>query len=104
MDIYSDHKILQYVFTQQEPNLRQKRYLELVKDYDMSLYYHLGKFNVVIDSLSRFSMGSYFHVDEEIWYFVKDIHRLDNLGVCPWISRMIVLLLKIWRGHLLVLR
>ena len=37
VDIFTDHKILKYVFTQKELNLRQKRWLELLKDYDMSI-------------------------------------------------------------------
>jgi hypothetical protein len=52
-DIYTDHKSLKYIFTQKELNLRQRRRLELIKDYDLSIHYHLGKENVVVDALSR---------------------------------------------------
>ena len=52
-DVYTDHKILKYIFTQNELNLRQRRWLELIKDYDMRLHYHPGKANVVADALSR---------------------------------------------------
>ena len=38
-DVYTDHKSLKYIFTQKEPNLRQRRWLELIKDYDMKLHY-----------------------------------------------------------------
>ncbi|WMV36918.1 hypothetical protein MTR67_030303, partial [Solanum verrucosum] len=48
---------LQYMFTQKELNLRQRRWLELLKDYDMSILYHPGKANVVADALSRLSLG-----------------------------------------------
>ena len=48
-----DHKSLKYIFTQKELNLRQRRWLELIKDYDMRLHYHPGKANVVADALSR---------------------------------------------------
>ncbi|XP_042437060.1 uncharacterized protein LOC122023026 [Zingiber officinale] len=51
--IYIDHKSLKYFFTQNELNMRQRRWLELVKDYDCDLNYHLGKANVVADTLSR---------------------------------------------------
>ena len=53
----------------------------MLKDYDMSIHYHLGKANVVADALSRLSMGSLAHVDKERPELVKDIHRLANLGV-----------------------
>ena len=51
--IYSDHKSLKYVFTQSELNLRQRRWLEWIKDYDLEIHYHPGKANVVADALSR---------------------------------------------------
>ena len=51
--IYTDHKSLKYIFTQADLNLRQRRWLELIKDYDMGLHYHPGKANVVADALSR---------------------------------------------------
>jgi hypothetical protein len=52
-EIYSDHKILKYIFTQNDLNLRQRQWLELIKDYDIGINYHLGKANVVADALSR---------------------------------------------------
>jgi hypothetical protein len=55
-DIYTDHKSLKYIFTQKELNLRQHRWLKLIKDYDLSIHYHLGKANVVADALSRFGV------------------------------------------------
>ena len=52
-DIYTDDKSLKYIFTQNELNKRQRRWLELVKDYDLEIHYHPGKANVVVDALSR---------------------------------------------------
>ncbi|KAI3797402.1 hypothetical protein L1987_32659 [Smallanthus sonchifolius] len=51
--IYSDHKSLKYFFEQKELNMRQRRWLELLKDYDCEILYHPGKANVVADALSR---------------------------------------------------
>ena len=51
--IYTDHKSLKYIFTQKELNMRQRRWLELIKDYDLEILYHPGKANVVADALSR---------------------------------------------------
>ena len=52
-EVFIDHKSLKYIFTQKEINMRQRRWLELIKDYDLSLQYHPGKANVVADALSR---------------------------------------------------
>ena len=65
VDVFTDYKSLQYVFTQKELNLRQRRWFELLNNYDMSLHYHLSKDNIVVDALSRLSMGSLAHVDKE---------------------------------------
>ena len=51
--IYTDHKSLKYLLTQKELNLRQRRWIELLKDYDCAIEYHPGKANVVADTLSR---------------------------------------------------
>ncbi|WVZ91356.1 hypothetical protein U9M48_037543 [Paspalum notatum var. saurae] len=52
-EIYTDHKSLKYIFTQNELNMRQRRWLELIKDYDLGIHYHLGKANVVADDLNE---------------------------------------------------
>ncbi|KAA0032714.1 DNA/RNA polymerases superfamily protein [Cucumis melo var. makuwa] len=51
--IFTDHKSLKYIFDQKELNLRQRRWLELIKDYDCTIEYHPGKANVVADAFSR---------------------------------------------------
>jgi hypothetical protein len=51
--IYTNHKSLKYIFTQNDLNLRQRRWLELIKDYDLEIHYHPGKANAVADAMSR---------------------------------------------------
>jgi hypothetical protein len=78
--VYTDHKSLKYIFTQKDLNLRQRRWLELIKDYDLEIHYHLGKANQVVDALSQKE-----HVHETIVAqipeeIVEDFRRL-NLGI-----------------------
>nr|KYP59799.1 Retrovirus-related Pol polyprotein from transposon 17.6 [Cajanus cajan] len=54
--VFSDHKSLKYLFDQKELNMRQRRWMEFLKDYDFQLMYHPGKANVVADALSRKSI------------------------------------------------
>ncbi|KAG8491422.1 hypothetical protein CXB51_014647 [Gossypium anomalum] len=54
--LYSDQKGLKYLMTQKDLNLRQRRWLELLKDYELVIDYHLGKANVVTDALSQKSL------------------------------------------------
>ena len=56
-EIFTDHQSLKYLFTQKELNMRQRRWLELIKDYDLKISYHPGKANRVADALSRKSAG-----------------------------------------------
>ncbi|KAH0682275.1 hypothetical protein KY289_020027 [Solanum tuberosum] len=79
--IQRDHKSLQYVFTQKKLNLRQRRWLEFLKDHDMNVLYHLGKANVVAYALSRLSMGNVAHTEEERKELAKDVDMLARLGV-----------------------
>nr|GEW62878.1 putative reverse transcriptase domain-containing protein [Tanacetum cinerariifolium] len=51
--IYTDHKSLQHIFSQKELYMRQRHWIELFSDYDCTIRYHLGKENVVVDTLSR---------------------------------------------------
>jgi len=52
-EFFSDHKSLKYLFDQKELNMRQRRWMEFLKDYDFELHYHPGKANVVVDALSK---------------------------------------------------
>nr|GFD45104.1 CCHC-type integrase [Tanacetum cinerariifolium] len=73
-DIFTDYKSLKYIFTQRELNMRQRRWLELLKDYDTNIQYHPGKANVVADALSRKSgRVAGIKVEEDI---IRDLKRL----------------------------
>jgi hypothetical protein len=63
-EIYTDHKSLKYLFSQKELNMRQRRWMELLKDYDCSILYHPGKANVVADALSRKASISCLMIEE----------------------------------------
>ncbi|GJU73897.1 reverse transcriptase [Tanacetum coccineum] len=74
-DIFTDHKSLKYIFTQRELNMRQRRWLELLKDYDTNIQYHPGKANVVADALSRKSgMIAGYQSEDKIF---RDLGALD---------------------------
>ncbi|XP_070014154.1 uncharacterized protein [Nicotiana sylvestris] len=81
VDIYTDHKSLQYIFKQKEFNLRQGRWLELLKDYDVEILYHPGKANVVADVLNRKSMTSLVHIEASRHGLTKWLHQLANMRI-----------------------
>ena len=78
--IFTNHRSLKNIFTQKELNLRQRRWLELIKDYDLDIQYHLGKANLVADALSRKgqvnNVSSYLMPQELCW----EMEQL-NLGM-----------------------
>jgi hypothetical protein len=57
--IFTNHKSLKYIFTQADLNMHQRRWLELVKFYDLEVHYHPGKVNVVVDTLIRKGHDNY---------------------------------------------
>ena len=57
-EVYTDHKSLKYFFTQKELNMRQRRWLELIKDYELQILYHPGKANTMAEALSRKSSAT----------------------------------------------
>ncbi|XP_074298169.1 uncharacterized protein LOC141628989 [Silene latifolia] len=80
--VFSDHKSLKYIFTQKELNMRQRRWLELIKDYEIEIQYHEGKANVVADALSRKSLHAIqlvMHRDKLREEFVNFAIQMDKL-------------------------
>jgi hypothetical protein len=75
--VYTDHKSLKYTFTQKDLNLRQHRWLELIKDYDLEIHYHSGKANLVADALSRKEHVHAAIVAQLPDELVKDFRRLN---------------------------
>lgn len=76
-EAYTDHQSLKYLFSQKDLNLRQRRWLELLKDYDFSINYHPGKENVVADALSRKSSEMVAHLMIKEWQLLERIRDLD---------------------------
>jgi hypothetical protein len=90
-EVYSDHKSLKYIFTQPDLNLRQQTWLELIKDYDLGINYHLGKANVVVDALSRRSHVNMLAIRELLPEFCKEFKKL-NLA---WVSNTEVIAMEV---------
>jgi hypothetical protein len=76
-ELYTNHKSLKYFFTQSNLNLRQRRWLELIKDYDLRINYHPRKANVVADALSRRSHVSQLVVDSIPFELYEEFNKLN---------------------------
>jgi hypothetical protein len=76
-DIYTNHKSLKYIFTQSELNMRQRRWLESIKDYELDIHYHPGKANVVADALSKKSQVNMLAAHPMPYELVKEFDRLS---------------------------
>jgi hypothetical protein len=103
-ELYMDHKSLKYIFTQLNLNLRQRRWLELIKDYDLGINYHPRKANVVADALSQRSHVSQLVMDSMSFELCEEFDKL-NLRIIVNTEAMEMevgpsLLQKIQRGQL----
>jgi hypothetical protein len=76
-ELYMDHKSLKYIFTQPDLNLRQRRWLEFIKDYDLEINYHPGKANMVADALSHKSHVSQLVVDSMPFELCEEFDKLN---------------------------
>ena len=75
-EVFSDHKSLKYIFTQWDLNMRQRRLMEYLEDYDFTLHYHPGKANVVADALSWKSRGVLASIASRDWQMIETMGQL----------------------------
>ena len=76
--MFSNHKSLKYIFTQQNLNMRQHRWMEYLEDYDFTLHYHPSKANVVADELSRKSRGVLASIASREWQMLEDVGQFGQ--------------------------
>ena len=72
-EVYSDHKSLKHIFTQRDLNMRQRRWMDFLEDYDFTLHYHPGKANVVADAISRKSRGALASIASREWRMLETV-------------------------------
>ena len=72
-EVFSDHKSLKYIFTQRDLNMRQRRWMEFLEDYDFTLHYHPSKENVVADALIRKSQGVLADIASREWRMLETV-------------------------------
>ena len=72
-EVFSDHKSLKYIFTQRDLNIRQRRWMEYLEDYDFTLHYHPVKANVVADVLNRKSRGVLASIASQEWQMIETV-------------------------------
>jgi hypothetical protein len=108
--IYTGHKSLKYLFTQPDLNMRQRRWLELFKDYELEVHYHPEKVNLVADALSCKQQCNYLTVQphssccdlEEPNLRVILHGRLNNIALIPTIKEEVIVAQRtdVGMGHL----
>jgi transposase InsO family protein len=76
-NIYTDLKGLKYIFTQADLNMRQRIWLELIKDYDLGVHYHPSKANVVADALSRKAQCNCMSMDARVTTLCDELCKLN---------------------------
>jgi hypothetical protein len=92
--IYTNHKSLKYIFTQLDLNMRQRRRLELIKDYELELHYHPGKANIVADTLSHKAHCNYLPA-------VRLMGEESSTRVLPDLSLYNITLTPVLRGEII---
>ena len=92
--VYTDHKSLKYIFIQKEINMRQRRWLELLVDYDLDIQYHPRKANKVADALSMKSqtlVNCLITTQKEL---LRDLEKM-RIGICRHGNNVILNILTI---------
>jgi hypothetical protein len=92
--IYTDHKSLMYIFKQPDLNMRQWRWLELIKDYELEVHYHPDKANIVANALSRKAHCNYLPIvhligEESNTWVLPDL-SLNNITLTPLLREEII--------------
>ena len=82
-EVYSDHKSLKYIFMQRDLNMRQRRWMEFLEDYEFTLHYHPGKANLVADALSRKSRGVLASIASREWRMLETMGQFA-LQMAPY--------------------
>jgi hypothetical protein len=105
--IYTDHKSLKYIFTQPDLNMRQRRWIELIKNYELEVHYHPGKANVVVDAVSRKTHCNYLPIvclaGEEFSTRVLPNLSLYNITLTPVLRGVIIATqIKNFYNHILI--
>ena len=90
-EIYIDHKSFKYIFQQRDLNLRQRRWMELWKDFDFSILFYPGKANVVANALNRKSAGSLAHISIERRPIIKELYELIDQGLQLKVTKKYIL-------------
>ena len=72
-EVFSDHKSLKYIFTQRDLNMRQRRWMEYLEDYDFTLHYYTSKANVMADALSRKSRRVLASIASREWQMIETV-------------------------------
>jgi hypothetical protein len=108
--IYTDHKSLKYLFTQPDLNMRQRRWLELIKDYELEVHYHLDKADVVANALSRKHRCNHLTIQSHSSYCdpeepsirVVPYGRSNNIALIPTIKEDVIAAqrMNVGMGHI----
>jgi hypothetical protein len=101
-ELYTDHNSLKYIFTQPDLNLRQKRWLELIKNYDLGINYHPEKAIVVVDALSQRSHANQLVVKSISFKLCDEFAKLKIIANTEVVEMEVgsTLLLDIQKGQL----